>query len=111
MLAAVQECRPAEWWSIYAREECPHLAPIAARILSQTVSSSHCERNWSTFALIHTKTRNRLKMDQLMHLVFCHYNMRLRERQLERTHYHDSNKNIDLDEIFHEDDPLQTWIR
>ncbi|XP_078149326.1 uncharacterized protein LOC144544653 [Carex rostrata] len=111
MLTAAKQCPPAEWWNIYGREECPNLAHIAIRILSQTVSSSHCERNWSTFALIHTKTRNRLKMNRLMHLVLCHYNMRLRERQLRRTYDHDSNQIIDLDQIFHEDDPLQTWIR
>ena len=81
MLTAAKQCPPAEWWNIYGREECPNLAPIAIRILSQTVSSSHCEINWSTFTLIHTKTRNRLKMNRLMHLVFCNYNMRLRERQ------------------------------
>jgi hAT family C-terminal dimerisation region len=95
---------------LYARDECPNLAPIAARVLSQTVSSSQCERNWTTFTLIHTKPRNKLGMDRLMHLVFCHYNMRLRQRQLRRTYQNDSNQLIDLDKIFHEDDPLQEWI-
>jgi hypothetical protein len=79
------------------------------RILSQTVSSSQCERNWTTFSLIHTKPRNRLTMDKLRRLVFVHYNMRLRERHLRRTN--DQDQLIDLDAIFHEEDPLTPWIR
>ncbi|KAL2938627.1 Collagen type IV alpha-3-binding protein [Bienertia sinuspersici] len=31
------------------------------RVLSQTTSSSNCERNWSIWSLVHAKTRNRLK--------------------------------------------------
>ncbi|WOL11775.1 hypothetical protein Cni_G20539 [Canna indica] len=42
------------------RTVAPTLRKIATRILLQTTSSSGCERNWSTFALIHTKLRNRL---------------------------------------------------
>ncbi|KAA8547074.1 hypothetical protein F0562_003503 [Nyssa sinensis] len=48
---------PAEWWFLYGTD-APNLRKIAMRILSQTASSSGCERNWSTFALIHTKVRN-----------------------------------------------------
>ncbi|MQL83980.1 hypothetical protein Taro_016478 [Colocasia esculenta] len=51
------------------------LARIAIRILSQTTSSSQCERNWSTFSLIHTKVRNKLSATRLEKLVYCHYNM------------------------------------
>ena len=77
------------------------------RILSQTVSSSNCERNWTTFSLIHTKIRNRLTMDNVQKLVFVHYNMRLRERHARRQATDD--KLIDLEHIFHEDDPLVEW--
>ena len=74
----------AEWWSIIAREEMSNLARLAVRILSQTVSSSNCERNWTTFTLIHTRPRNKLTMERLEKLVFVHYNMRLRHRTLKR---------------------------
>ncbi|KAK2652840.1 hypothetical protein Ddye_012696 [Dipteronia dyeriana] len=48
--------QPANWWLMYGG--CaPLLRAITVRILSQTTSSSACERNWSTFALIHTKQR------------------------------------------------------
>ncbi|MCO5559630.1 hypothetical protein L7F22_013231 [Adiantum nelumboides] len=40
-------------------------------------SSGPCERNWSTWALFHTKKRNRLSTTQLERLVFCHCNLRL----------------------------------
>ena len=35
---------------------------ITVKVLSQTCPSSGCERNWSTWPLIHTKLRNRLTM-------------------------------------------------
>lgn len=38
----------------------PEFEKIAVRILSQTTSSSDCERNWSTFSLIYTKVWNYL---------------------------------------------------
>ncbi|XVF23558.1 hypothetical protein REPUB_Repub13aG0048900 [Reevesia pubescens] len=54
----------AEWWIHYG--SCAlELQRIAVRVLSQTTSSSNCERNWSTFSLIHTKKRNRLKHKKL----------------------------------------------
>ena len=72
----------AEWWVMYGNET-PTLRKLAIKALSQTVSSSACERNWSTFALIHTKQRNRLAYPRLEHLVFCYYNMRLKECDME----------------------------
>ncbi|XP_072973574.1 uncharacterized protein [Typha angustifolia] len=107
--AAISHNTPAEWWSIYGWEEASNLTPIAKKILSQTVSSSQCERNWTTFSLIHTKTRNRLTMEILEKLVFCHYNMRLRERNLRRKA--ENEQLIDLNHVFDEEDPLTPWIR
>ncbi|KAJ6852487.1 uncharacterized protein M6B38_255940 [Iris pallida] len=83
--SAVNKCLPAEWWSTYAREDAPNLTRLAVLILSQTVSSSNCERNWTTFSLIHTRSRNRLTMARLEKLVFVHYNMRLRVRNVQRS--------------------------
>jgi len=36
----------------------PNLQQLAIRVLSQTCSSSGCERNWSMFEHIHSKKRN-----------------------------------------------------
>ncbi|MQM09183.1 hypothetical protein Taro_042047, partial [Colocasia esculenta] len=59
---AVTRMGPSEWWVMldYKTGQRSPLARIAIRVLSQTTSSSQCERNWSTFSLIHTKVRNRL---------------------------------------------------
>ncbi|KAK3229375.1 hypothetical protein Dsin_001256 [Dipteronia sinensis] len=59
----------------------PSLRAITVCILSQT-SYSVCERNWSTFALIHTKQRNRLVYSKLEQLVYCYYNMKLKLRDM-----------------------------
>ncbi|KAB2599991.1 hypothetical protein D8674_010262 [Pyrus ussuriensis x Pyrus communis] len=50
---------------------------------TETTSSSACERNWSTFALIHTKQRNHLAYTRLEKIVFCYYNMKLKLRDEE----------------------------
>ena len=44
----------------------------------QCCSFSGCERSWSTFALLHTKVRNRLSHKKLNKLVYVNYNLRLR---------------------------------
>ena len=46
-----------EWWFMYGNH-APTLRNLTIKILFQTASSLVCERNWSTYALIHTKQRN-----------------------------------------------------
>ena len=102
------------------------LAGIAIRVLNQTTAASECERNWTTFSLVHTKLRNRLKVERLEKLVFCHYNMRLRLKNQERqqrllqkkmTEHEEGGfedvqveGQIDLDELFDEEHLLNAWI-
>ena len=101
----------AEWWNNYG-DEGPHLQKIAIKILSQTCSSSGCERNWSTWSLIHPKLRNRLAMKKLHKLVYVHYNMRLRVKNLMQERSDEDLYNIiDLNHIFNDDDILDEWIR
>jgi hypothetical protein len=57
--------------------DTPSLQGCALRLVSQCCSSSGCERNWSIFALIHTKVCNRLSYK----LVYSNYNLRIRLRQ------------------------------
>ncbi|WOL05372.1 hypothetical protein Cni_G14100 [Canna indica] len=71
-----------EWWLQFGIKTSS-LRKIATRILSQTTSSSGCENNWSTFALIHTKPCNCLSYARLEKLVYVHYNMRLRMQALQ----------------------------
>ncbi|KAL6321740.1 hypothetical protein AAG906_031255 [Vitis piasezkii] len=102
-IASRSEMVPAEWWFMYGHH-APTLRRLAIKVLSQTASSSACERNWSTFALIHTKQRNRLAYPMLQQLVFCYYNMKL------KIHY------LDLLDIAtevgeEEDNQLFQWVR
>ncbi|RVX02328.1 hypothetical protein CK203_028275 [Vitis vinifera] len=71
--------QPDEWWRLHGYS-APHLQKLAIQILSQTASSSGCERNWSVFERIHTKRRNRLEHHRLNDLVYVHYNLRLKNR-------------------------------
>ena len=107
---------PAEWWFMYGNQT-PTLRKLAIKVLSQTASSSACERNWSTFALIHTKQRNRLAYPQLEQLVFCYYNMRLKLRDMEAENDRVAEKDyLDLLDISaevgeEEDNQLFQWVR
>ena len=72
-----------EWWRLFGHS-APNLQKIAIRVLSQTASSSGCERNWSFFERIHTKKRNRLEHQRLNDLVYVTYNLRLQNRFVNR---------------------------
>ena len=72
----------AEWWFMYGNHT-PTLRNLSIKVISQTTSSSACERNWSTFSLVHTKQRNRLAYPRLQQLVFCYYNMKLKIRDMQ----------------------------
>ncbi|MQL84713.1 hypothetical protein Taro_017223 [Colocasia esculenta] len=130
---AVNRMSPGEWWVMldYKTGQRNPLARIAIRVLSQTTSSSQCERNWSTFSLIHTKVRNMFSVTRLEKLVYCHYNMRLkvkciRERQKRSkarlmtfagSHWEQRfaerealSPPIDVDELLDEEHPLNAWV-
>eukprot|EP00253_Pinus_taeda_P019910 PITA_19910 len=107
---------PHIWWRSYG-ERAPNLQKLAIRILSQTCSSLGCERNWSVFEKIHFKKRNKynfelkpsveqlhllLEFARFNDLVYVHYNIRLRVRQIESPMDPDA---ISLDNI----DVLSLW--
>ncbi|KAK9288436.1 hypothetical protein L1049_016893 [Liquidambar formosana] len=98
------ELDPAAWWQQHGIN-CLELQRIAVRILSQTCSSFGCEHNWSIYDQIHTQRRNRLAQKRLNDLIYVHYNLRLRERQLRRK----SNDSISLDSVLLES-LLDDWI-
>ncbi|RVW69442.1 hypothetical protein CK203_062790 [Vitis vinifera] len=82
---AINQSLPDEWWNNYG-DEGPHLQNIVVKILSQTCSSSGCERNWSTW---------RLRVKNLM----------------QEQNNEDLYNPIDLNHIFNHDDILDEWIR
>jgi hypothetical protein len=68
-----------KWWETFGA--CtPNLKRLAIRVLSQGSCASSCERNWSTFSLIHTKKRNRLTHAHVQKLVYIHTNHNLIRR-------------------------------
>lgn len=73
------------------------------RLLSQTSSSSGCERNWSVFERIHTKRRNRLEHQRLNDLVYVAYNLRLKNRFIPTKTSYDP---IDYESI----DDIDFWV-
>ena len=71
-----QKCSPYAWWDFEGA--CGKLlAPIAKQILAQTVSTSSCERNWSSYSFVHDRKRNRLLPKKADDLVFVYTNSRL----------------------------------
>ena len=106
----------AEWWFMY-ENQTPKLRKLVIKVLSQTMSSSACERNWSTFVFIHTKQRNRLAYPRLEQLVFCYHDMRLKLCDMETENDRVAEKNyLDLLDISadvgeEEDNQLFQWVR
>ncbi|RWR82990.1 hypothetical protein CKAN_01173000 [Cinnamomum micranthum f. kanehirae] len=72
---------PDKWWDRFGNGTL-ELKKWAIRILSQCISASGCERNWSIFKHIHSPKRNRLEHQRLNDLFFVHYNLKLRERDM-----------------------------
>ncbi|XP_031496388.1 uncharacterized protein LOC116261699 isoform X4 [Nymphaea colorata] len=99
----------AYWWNTFG-DETKELKNFAMRILNLTCSASGCERNWSTFSMVHTKKRNRLEQERLNALVFVMYNLKLKERDTRRKSMGDPLclDNIDSDDewIVEKEDPV-----
>ncbi|RLM60229.1 inorganic phosphate transporter 6 [Panicum miliaceum] len=110
-----------DWWDQYGGDY-PDLQYFAKRIVSQCMSSSGCERNWSTFALVHTKLRNRLSYDKLHKLVYVHYNLKLRiqlfEAEMQSLQDMQCHRESDSDPcsismdcaMYDEDNPIMDWL-
>jgi hypothetical protein len=81
---------PHQWWHRVSGNALPI---IAKRILSLTCSASSCERNWSMYSFVHSKTRNRLGVDKAEALVNIYTNsLLLRQRPgADPMRYYDDN--------------------
>jgi hypothetical protein len=77
MAVAAAKTMPGHRWWIAFGSGTPELQLVATRVLSQPVSASACERNWSTFDFVHTKNWNRLtsKKVRSIKLVLCNYSI------------------------------------
>ena len=94
-----QKCSPHAWWDFEGA--CGKLiAPIARRILAQTVSSSSCERNWSSYSFVHNRSRNRLQKKRAEDLVYVYTNSKLlakAKRKDEKKWYNENVSSEDSD--------------
>ncbi|KAF1866008.1 hypothetical protein Lal_00041706 [Lupinus albus] len=98
----VKHLRPNQWWSQFGFS-APMVSQLAIKILSQTTSSTGCERNWSVFERIHTRKRNKLEHKRLNDLVYVHYNLGLKDREV--------NKKRTLDPVDYESmENIEFWI-
>ncbi|GBG64249.1 hypothetical protein CBR_g41169 [Chara braunii] len=70
---------PASFWSAKSGK-FPHLDVFAGRILRIWATTSPCERAWSRWSFIHSKSRNMLEVARAEKLVRCHWNLRLLDR-------------------------------
>jgi len=104
---------PAAWWATFGGDT-PVLQRVARHLLSRCAASSGCERNWSTFAYIHTKLRNRLSHQKLDKLVFVNYNLRLRLQRAIRVvdpyDYDPVSSFMDLS-LYRQSSAIQDWMQ
>ena len=102
----------ASWWMMFG-SSTPKLQYLAMRLVSQCCSSSGCERNWSTFALLHTKVRNRLSHKKLNKLVYVNYNLRLRLEEVSGPPIREEGDFIDQLahlSFYDENNPVREWM-
>ena len=65
---------PDEWYEMYVMSYHPELALLGMQVLSQVISASSCERNWSAHGHMHTEVRNRLAPATSEKLVYIYSN-------------------------------------
>jgi hypothetical protein len=68
---------PEAWYELYVKPWWPELTLVGMRVLSQVISASSCERNWSAHGHIHSKIRNRLDPATNEKLVYVYSNSKI----------------------------------
>jgi hypothetical protein len=103
----------AAWWQMFGYSTLA-LQKLAIRLVSQCASATRCERNWSTFACIHTKVRNRLTYEKLHKLVYVNYNIRIQNSIDGGSPYHDEddpfNRLMELT-LVDASSPIHEWMK
>ncbi|GBG88714.1 hypothetical protein CBR_g48243 [Chara braunii] len=67
------------WWEAHGAGH-PEIRELAIKVLSIWTTSSPAERNWSTWAPVQTKCRNKLHHQRTNKLVSSHWSLRLKSR-------------------------------
>ncbi|KAL0719306.1 hypothetical protein Bca4012_068630 [Brassica carinata] len=77
------ELDPASWWQEHGIS-CLELQRVAVRILSHTCCSVGCEPKWSVYDQVNGDCQSRFVRKSRRELSYVHYNLRLREKHLNR---------------------------
>ena len=85
---AANSMAPHEWWASYGAS-APQLKALAMKVLSQPASASASEQSWSEHDFVHSKRRNRLKVNVARDLVYVHSNLRLLRKSRNCSRYVD----------------------
>ena len=74
---------PEAWYEMYCdvKPWHPALAMVGILVLSQVISASSCERNWSAHGHIQTNIRNKLNPETTEKLVFVYSNNKMQARR------------------------------
>jgi hypothetical protein len=64
-------------WRSIGKAEYNHLSEIGIRLAVLSVQSANVERVCKAHGVVHSKTRNRLKLKNVQMLLFCYVNLRL----------------------------------
>ncbi|GBG87621.1 hypothetical protein CBR_g45773 [Chara braunii] len=67
------------WWEAHGAGH-PEIKALAVKVLSIWTTSSPAERNWSTWSLVQTKSRNKLHHQRTEKLVYSDWSLRLKSR-------------------------------
>ena len=73
-ISMMSNIEPKSWWVNFGAQTLL-LQTLAFRLLGQPSSSSCAERNWSTYAFIHSLRRNKLTTSRAQDLVYIHNNL------------------------------------
>jgi hypothetical protein len=103
---------PAVWWQMFGYSTHA-LQKLAMRLVSQCASATRCEQNWSIFAFIHTKVRNRLTYKKLHKLLYVNNNVRIYNIIDGGSPYHDDddpfNRLMELT-LIDASNPIREWM-
>ncbi|GBG59665.1 hypothetical protein CBR_g49929 [Chara braunii] len=67
------------WWEAHGAGH-PKIEALTIKVLSIWTTSSPAERNWSTWALVQTKSRKKLHHQRTEKLVYSHWSLRLKNQ-------------------------------
>lgn len=84
-LSAAKDMSGGKWWRRFGYES-QELKYVAVRVLSQVVSATASERNWSAFGQQHTAIRGNMSWKRAKSLTYCYQSLRLRDKLADPTH-------------------------